>query len=44
VKVSTSISLIDDFSLDGTSIDLRILIVNIVSKLLEILSGIRFEF
>jgi hypothetical protein len=43
VKVSTSISLIDDFSLDRTSIDLRILIVNIVSKLLEILSGIRFE-
>jgi uncharacterized protein (UPF0147 family) len=43
MKVSTAIGLIDDISLDGTSIYLRVLIINIVSKLLEVLSGVGFE-
>ena len=43
MKISAAIGLIDDFSLDGSSINLRIFIVNIVSKLLEVLSGVRFE-
>ena len=43
MKVSATIGLIDDFSLYGTSINLRIFIVNIVSKLLEVLSGVGFE-
>mgnify|MGYP007107659002 CR=1 FL=1 len=44
MQVPGAIGLVDDFGLDRAAVDLRVFIVDIVAKVLEVLSRIGFKF